>query len=63
VFRELDLDWTQHVTEDARLVRKQAKRNLQGNAARLRATGWQPATGFAQMIRIMVAEGLQAYGN
>jgi len=62
VFRELGLDWKKYVVEDAQVVRKQAKRNLQGNAARLQAaTGWHPVTSFTQMIKCMVQEGLASH--
>jgi GDPmannose 4,6-dehydratase len=64
VFRELDLDWKQYVVEDAQVVRKQAKRNLQGQAAKLQAaTGWHPTTSFAQMIKLMVREGMTPHGR
>ena len=57
VFDYLNLDWTRYVKEDARLITKKAKDNLQGDPQKLKTlTGWQPGVSFEEMIKIMVKE-------
>ena len=53
-FAVLDLDWRQHVREDAGLLKKPSQ-PLCGNASRLRAaTGWAPSVSFSEMVSLLV---------
>jgi GDPmannose 4,6-dehydratase len=54
VFESLGLDWRRHVREDPALLTRPAPVRI-GDPRRLRgATGWTPATGFDEMIRILL---------
>jgi GDPmannose 4,6-dehydratase len=53
-FACVGLDYREHVTEDASIVRRSPAR-LCGNPAKLRReTGWRPSIGFEQMVEALV---------
>jgi GDPmannose 4,6-dehydratase len=55
-FAEVDLDWREYVVQDARLVRPAEVDLLVGDAGKAaRELGWQAATPFAELVRVMVA--------
>ena len=55
VFDRLDLDWTEHVTQDEKYFRPEELDVLKGDSTKLReATGWQPRYTFESMIDEMV---------
>ncbi|HUK82070.1 MAG TPA: GDP-mannose 4,6-dehydratase [Verrucomicrobiae bacterium] len=63
-FRQLGLDWTQHVRVDPGLLRGLSRSTLFGDSSKLqRLTGWRPATGFAELVRLMVTAELERHGN
>ncbi len=59
-FGELNLDWQEHVTENASfLTLKPPKGTLCADSSKLRTlTGWRPEVDFHQMVRIMLAAEL-----
>jgi GDPmannose 4,6-dehydratase len=58
-FAAVGLRWEAHVEEDPSLLKGAPRPPLCGDATRLReASGWQPAMGFAEMVRRMVAAEL-----
>jgi GDPmannose 4,6-dehydratase len=60
-FAAAGLPWQPHVQEDPSVLKGTPRPPLCGDATRLReATGWQPATGFAEMVQRMVAAELQS---
>ncbi len=60
-FAAVGLPWEPHVQEDPSLLKGPQRPPLCGDATRLReATGWRPATGFADMVQRMVAAELVA---
>lgn len=59
-FEYVGLDWKLYVKEDQAILTRKRK-PMVGNAEKLRkATGWQPKTGFDEMIRKMVNSKMQA---
>lgn len=53
-FRELGLDWRQHVRHDPELLRSNDPRNLVGNPAKaMRLLGWKHTKAFAEVIAEM----------
>jgi len=55
VFKRLDLDWSQYVTQDERYFRPEELDVLKGDSTKLReATGWRPRYTFESMIDEMV---------
>ncbi len=60
-FAAVGLPWESHVQEDPSLLKGTQRPPLCGDAARLReASGWRPATPFAEMVQRMVAAELGA---
>ncbi len=61
-FDAVGLAWRDHVAEDPALIKTgHLGQALAGDASRLRArTGWRPATGFREMIGLMVNAELEA---
>jgi GDPmannose 4,6-dehydratase len=60
-FAEVDLDWREYVVQDARLVRPAEVDLLVGDAGKAaRELGWQAATPFAELVRVMVAAEVAA---
>jgi len=54
-FGLLGLDWQRHVRVEPALLRGPARPGWRGDASKLRrATGWRPATTFAELVRLMV---------
>jgi len=63
-FRVVGLDWQEHVTIDASLVRPAEVDMLVGDATRAREElGWQPEIGFEELIAMMVRADLAALGG
>jgi GDPmannose 4,6-dehydratase len=63
-FRQLGLDWEKHVRVDPGLLRGPSQSTLFGDSSKLqRLTGWRSATGFAELVRLMVAAELERHGN
>ncbi|MBN2081710.1 GDP-mannose 4,6-dehydratase [bacterium] len=59
-FGALDLDWSKHIEIDERFLRPAEVNTLLGNPAKAKLQlGWEPATGFAQMIAKMAAADLK----
>ncbi len=59
-FGLLELDWRRHVELDPRYLRPAEVETLVGDAAKARrALGWQPATSFHELVRIMVEADLK----
>tara|TARA_R110002020_G_scaffold36111_4_gene108565 strand:+ start:281 stop:1267 length:987 start_codon:yes stop_codon:yes gene_type:complete len=55
VFNRLNLDWTEHVTQDEKYFRPEELDVLKGDSTKLReATGWEPRYTFESMIDEMV---------
>ncbi|OGI22334.1 MAG: hypothetical protein A2808_01055 [Candidatus Moranbacteria bacterium RIFCSPHIGHO2_01_FULL_55_24] len=53
-FSSLGLDWQEYVKEDKQILTRKRKA-LVGDFGKLkRVTGWEPATGFAEMVRLMI---------
>ncbi len=60
VFEYLNLDWSKYVKEDPSLIVKKEKPNLQGNSQKLTSkTGWHSSTNLADLIKIMVKDGMK----
>jgi GDPmannose 4,6-dehydratase len=60
-FAEADLDWKRHVEIDPRYLRPTEVDALQGDAAKARQRlGWAPKVGFRDLIKMMVAQDLDA---
>jgi GDPmannose 4,6-dehydratase len=58
-FAEVDLDWTEYVVQDPRLIRPAEVDLLVGNARKARdQLGWETETSFAELVRLMVAAEL-----
>lgn len=58
-FEYVGLDWKQYVRENQTILTRRRK-PMVGNAEKLKkATGWQPKTGFDEMIRKMVNSKMQ----
>ena len=59
-FAAADLDWQRHVEIDPRYFRSSEVDALCGDAAKARrALGWQPRTGFTDLIQQMVAHDIE----
>ena len=59
-FAEVGLDWPNHVAFDARYLRPTEVDALEGDWSKARRQlGWRPRTGFAELIRMMVAHDLE----
>src|SRR5437660_6098422 len=59
-FDEVDLDWRKYVVQDPGLVRPAEVDLLIGDPGKARRRlGWQPRTGFAELIEIMVAHDIE----
>jgi GDPmannose 4,6-dehydratase len=59
-FREVGLDWRNHVEMDSRYLRPSEVDFLQGDASKARTRlGWQPKVDFASLVRMMVAHDLE----
>ena len=62
-FAYVDLDWQNHVEIDPRYFRPTEVDELCGDASQARAVlGWQPATSFDQLVRIMLEADLVEAG-
>jgi GDPmannose 4,6-dehydratase len=60
-FRQVGLDWQDHVVFDARYLRPTEVNHLEGDASKARAQlGWQAKTSFKDLVRIMLEADLQA---
>ena len=55
VFDELQLDWKKHVKVEPGILTKPTV-TLMGNAAKLRATGWQPVFDFPTMVKSILRD-------
>ena len=54
-FKLVGLDWRKHVVVDPTLLRRETRVSLYGDNTKLRAkTGWQPATSFPELVRMMI---------
>lgn len=54
-FEVVGLDWREHVTVDAALVRAADMRASKADASKLRSeVGWQPLVGFPELVTMMV---------
>jgi GDPmannose 4,6-dehydratase len=63
-FREVGLDWREHVSVDPSLVRPAEVDQLVGDATRAREElGWRPEVTFEQLIALMVRADLAALGG
>jgi len=59
-FAHAGLDWKEHVSTEASLLRPADVEHLRGDATKAREKlGWQPATSFAQLVQMMVDADLQ----
>jgi GDPmannose 4,6-dehydratase len=59
-FEHAGLDWKEHVSTEASLLRPADVEHLRGDATKARAKlGWQPATSFAQLVQMMVDADLK----
>ena len=59
-FGALDLDWQRHVEQDPRYLRPAEVEHLVGDAGKARRhLGWAPATGFRELVRLMVEADLK----
>jgi GDPmannose 4,6-dehydratase len=54
------MDWTKYVAVDHALLRPTESPLLRGDAARMRALGWAPRVGFADLVDAMAAADLAA---
>ena len=55
-FREVGLDWTNHVVENPQTIKSRRRASV-GDATKLtRATNWRPKTTFLEMIRLLVRD-------
>jgi GDPmannose 4,6-dehydratase len=60
-FKAVQLDWRTYVRQDAGLLRPAEPSRLLGNAAKAkRVLGWEPRTGFAQLITEMTQAEIAA---
>ena len=58
-FREVGLDWDDHVEIDPRYLRPTEVDFLQGDSTKARRKlGWEPKVSFEQLVRMMVAHDL-----
>lgn len=55
-------DWQHRVLIDPALYRPADPLKLVGDASRLRAIGWAPSVGFAELVRVMVLSELAKHG-
>ena len=59
-FEILELDWSEHVEFDPRLMRPAEVDRLQGDATKARAVlGWRPKVGFKELVAMMVEADLE----
>ena len=59
-FKHVGLDWQDHVVQDQRFMRPAEVDLLIGDPARAsKELGWQPRTGFAQLVGMMVEADLE----
>ncbi|MBI3484095.1 MAG: GDP-mannose 4,6-dehydratase [Acidobacteria bacterium] len=59
-FEHAGLDWKEHVSTEASLLRPADVEHLRGDASKAREKlGWQPATSFAQLVHMMVDADLK----
>jgi GDPmannose 4,6-dehydratase len=62
-FALVDMDWKRHVTVDEAYLRPAEVDEMRGNAGKAHARlGWQPRTGFKELIREMLAHDLLEAG-
>ena len=62
-FDHVGLDWKKHVVVDRALVRPAEVDVLRADASKARrALGWRPSVDFADLVRMMVAAGLERLG-
>lgn len=54
-FREVGLDWTEHVVSDPALYRPSELWSLCGEAYKIRQIGWQPQMFFGDIVKALVA--------
>ena len=63
-FARLDLPWEDYVTVDPALVRPAESLPLVANPARARELlGWEPETGFEELVGLMVDADLEREGK
>jgi GDPmannose 4,6-dehydratase len=61
-FEHVGLNWEEHVTSDAALMRPTEIKELKGNYALAKQElGWEPRTGFTDLIRLMVEADLRRF--
>jgi GDPmannose 4,6-dehydratase len=59
VFSELGLDWREHVVRNPGLARPNDAQELKADITRIRAElGWEPATDFSDVLKIMIRHEL-----
>ncbi len=59
-FKEVGLNWKDHVRVDRQLLRPADVPELRGDASRARrALGWKPESSFEQLVKVMVAADLK----
>lgn len=59
-FGELDLDWREYVTSDARYFRPAEVYHLEGDPTKARRViGWEPKTSVAELASMMIASDLK----
>jgi GDPmannose 4,6-dehydratase len=59
-FAHAGLDWKEHVSTEASLLRPADVEHLRGDASKAREKlGWQPGTSFAQLVQMMVDADLK----
>lgn len=61
-FRAVDLDWTDYVRVDPKLVRKSDSRYTHADSTKLRSVlHWQPKVGFQELVSTMVHAQLKSF--
>lgn len=63
-FAHVSLDWREYVKQDARFMRPSESLRLLGNATKARTVlGWEPKTGFKELIAEMTEADLRAFAG
>jgi GDPmannose 4,6-dehydratase len=62
VFSELGLDWREHVASDPSLVRANDAKELKADITRVKSElGWEPATDFSDVLKMMIRHELERF--
>jgi len=64
VFKQLDLNYKSHVSQDEKFMRAEELKYLRGDASKLRQTfGWEPQYTFETMMNEMITHWLKIFSE